>query len=559
MSKLHENVINIDEPNAFKLEPSIGDNDCFNGYLNLLKNIKDLTIENNDILSFIDKCYSDVKFDNDGLQYVEQICFDKCYRITNKKPIFYTHTYNPSWVPDLIKTMSNKDELSNMFDIKPRNNCCNCISIVLYIIQKSDDYSEELNNIKRYLKTMSMTLEIVSRRLPSFVVRYYLDSSIFVVLNKLMKKQNKDIEMNKDLIYVIEKLNFLINHEHSEIFIYFCKDVNTDLHRIRTFRFMPMFEDDVNVCIIREADGHVTLSDCHNIELFSKDTTHKFMMVYEYAWAFKYLKKSLNLKIKNENIINVYNEFCYNPMEIRLKYNHYSIWLILYDYLFMNDNKVSFIDLLAGVICIKVKLNNNYFEEKNKKLKMIYTNLYKDGFPMNKRELDFASLDKYYEMMTADLKMGFDEIFLLELFSPLTRVSFNYDAFQNINVLSPKEIKEKEQLLVLVNNGGWEEIMYNKEEYKHMYNQPYDLLFKNDYKIRYGVQSLLQNIELENNDKYINNELDNINDNNITDEEYKIIYNDLLTKKPSPNYDYKTKYLKYKTKYIKKKLQTLKY
>jgi outer membrane protein assembly factor BamA len=64
-------------------------------------------------------------------------------------------------------------------------------------------------------------------------------------------------------------------------------------NNISAGKYIPMFDTETNVCVCREADGLVTYVDCHNIKLFSSQTTHQIALIYELMRSFNpYLIKN---------------------------------------------------------------------------------------------------------------------------------------------------------------------------------------------------------------------------------------------------------------------------
>ena len=75
------------------------------------------------------------------------------------------------------------------------------------------------------------------------------------------------------IIEIIDIFKFLITNHQSEIYIYIC-DIDV-IEKYRTMRFVSLMDNDVNICIISEADGYVGITDCHNIKIFSSENEHK--------------------------------------------------------------------------------------------------------------------------------------------------------------------------------------------------------------------------------------------------------------------------------------------
>lgn len=150
-----------------------------------------------------------------------------------------------------------------MFDTKVTHRCCNCISISLYY---TNDY---LRKLVLYLSTIKRTIQNVEKNLPQWIVRLYIDSSVY---HKVSTYSENKINGINDMNHVSELLNYILAQKNVEVYTFFCdKIISNDIHiaKTRTFRFLPLIENDVNVCIIREADGFVTNLDCHNIKQFA--------------------------------------------------------------------------------------------------------------------------------------------------------------------------------------------------------------------------------------------------------------------------------------------------
>ncbi len=346
---------------------------------------------------------------------------DKCYRITNKKSQYYTHRYDPSFIYELVKDLDFKDEILRAFDLEPKDNCCNCVSFVCYSGGK-------LNLLFDYLYSQKKSLDNISNNLEGFISKFYFDSSIFETIYRFYSTGN---EFEKYIsIECFKILKYILAHPKSETFIYFCKMIieGLPLSKVRTLRFLPMFEPDVNIRVIREADGFVSYLDCHNIKQFVQ--VNKIGMFYEFAESF-----------------DMFKYFNYRH-DIKNSVRHYSAWLRTYSklkYMYMtspevvsrfreyiNDNyNKNFIrppdsnifedatynymdyyklfEVLAGTLALKVKFSFEYLNEKANFISEVYTHSekYKD------------QLDSHETTHTKVLHTGYDEILLLELFEPI--------------------------------------------------------------------------------------------------------------------------------------------
>ena len=475
---------------------------------------------------------------------------------------------------DTVKIILDKLSLhyynvfNSMFDIKMRTNCCNCISIVLYL---KGDLNSRINYLEKTLKTMIMSLKNVYKYLNNFIVRFFLDSSIFETLYQYSKQESHPI-----LEELFMKLKFLLNHPISEIFIYFCNNIINGIEpieRVRTFRFITLFEDDTNVCIIREADGIISLVDCHNINLFSLESNHTIMMLYNIVSCFRFLNPDIN-------IFSHIFDYDLQPGSFRAsRFNHYSVWLNIYEDCFLkNENKdsynyntLSFIDILAGIFGMKVKINKEYLDNIIKKVNFNYS--------INERIRIKESIETYYKSIDLDkfktkvyytndieiilkyiydkidklLPVGYDENLLLEIFSPITRVEFTQS--KEGNKLNINQINIHKQLFTLVSDPiDLDPSVHEIKDYEYDYESRYydyeylESFFINpskeeikkklgelNYKPRHsfeiisglGSELYLKYFELK--PKYKNNYLafglELLNFNQITEHDFNIIYN----------------------------------
>lgn len=395
---------------------------------------------------------------------VAHVNIDKIIKDKNINTIT-TDLINDVDIQRVIDTLSNvyMSTFNDMFDIKKRDKCCNCISIVLYVTGSMENKIKYLN---KCLPCMFISLQNVDNFLDNFIIRFYLDNSIFETLYEFAKtaKNQSDIENLKG---IFTKLKNIIIHEKSEIFIYFCNKIITKINpiqRVRTFRFISLFSEDTNVCIIREADGIVSIVDCHNIKLFTLNTTHKIMMTYNFnESSIRYKIDSIdnidNYDFFNEEVNhNMINDSLINDRNNE-NYNHYSYWLNIYEEFVLknpkyqneqqfNYNTLSFIDIPAGVFGMKIKFSENYRNSIIAKVNNFYPSLINSVTCMTlKHDKDGTTVHDKNTILDI-LNNGYDEIILLELFSPIVRVNF-YD-HQDRNILNIRQTRINSKLFTCI-------------------------------------------------------------------------------------------------------------
>ena len=389
---------------------------------------------------------------------------DVCRRVVKSADrSFYKHTYDPtSWVVPLLQenTGLNEEQIRSILNLERKENCCNCITIVLYS-------TGDIQKLYSYLYSMKKSLDTVSNELDDFIVRFYLDRSVFKVF-----KQKK---FGRNAFYREESFNilkYMIHHPRSEIVMYFCRDIDdTKKGTIRRFRFLPMIEDDVNILISREADGFVSYEDCHNIRLFARDTEHRIGMIYDFIDS----NDQNNFRFKDIS----------NPDRPRdTLTNAYQIWLEIYgngklliDYLdtlrkqgsnipkninsivkVLTNNipdKDHLIEVLAGAFGVKVKFQKNYFVDTTRtireRIKRIDHFNSVSGYDVFNPEYTEELRGKLTpDRMDKFMNIGFDEILLQELFFPFTSYPYPKESSE----IREESVKKIKNVFVLVDRTG---------------------------------------------------------------------------------------------------------
>ena len=574
-------------------------NDCKTKYEEILKKNKIFSFEDINIICSNNYSSCENVYDD------SDVCCKSLKKANKDK--YYIHTYNRDWVPELLKTNTElNDELINyMFNLEEKNNCCNCIAIVLYA----------KNNIEKlydYLYSIKKSLDNVSNILNDFIVRFYLDESVFKTIyseyskykeqnlfynnGELINKETDDINL-KYLTKSFEMLKYIINHEQSEIYIYFCKNIieTNNLEKVRSFRFLPLIEEDVNIIIVREADGFVSYTDCHNIRIFSKNEEHKILMTYDLVKNFYLDKKNNHYSswLNSYDLIDDIYMFCKTDNSIifkyiinnlnneKLKYNEHFNELeanknneeykrnlldkINYSDYFLNKDKYSKrfkIDILAGIFASKVMFNRTYYIEINKLIKNSIIE-YSEYDELNKYiTQSIAFITSKYKISKDDvlelLKIGYDEILLFKLYYPL--ITTETSKINNLIVLikdttnkmlylklnDETKFQDKQNDIFNINTNDF----FSRDEFDDYFNEYYsDMIFSKDFKIKEN--------SAYNNNNYLGYNIELLNKtfkySIVYDKYYSLIYpeNTILT--GGNKNIYFNKYLKYKKKYLKLK------
>ena len=213
-----------------------------------------------------------------------------CIIVNNKKTEYYIHTYDPAPIIETIAEQGvyNMDYIQTVFNTNKYENCCNCISIVLYSTESDDCF-----NLFRYLTNILGTLNNVKKYLNNYIVRLYLDKSVLECIFNTIEKYRAELETPIKIpqtlktnpaflselndhtvtykqysILLSRVMNYIIENPICEIHMNFCtRDKQLNLSKSRIYRYNGFIDTDVNINISREADGILTTMDCYNIKI----------------------------------------------------------------------------------------------------------------------------------------------------------------------------------------------------------------------------------------------------------------------------------------------------
>ena len=184
-----------------------------------------------------------------------------CTLKNNRKDSYYIHKYNPTFIIQTIKQQIGDfldDELdiliNEKFQTNTQSDCCNCISLVLYL--KCD-----IELYQNYIQSIYRTVLNVKRNLVDWIVRIYFDKSVYECLET-------DKDKYPDIYNCFE---IIFNSPNTEIYTFDCplyNDEDFKKSKLRSLRFLPIIDNDTNICVFRDADGIVTNQDCHNLKIF---------------------------------------------------------------------------------------------------------------------------------------------------------------------------------------------------------------------------------------------------------------------------------------------------
>ncbi len=382
------------------------------------------------------------------------LSIDNCRLINTKKERYYIHTYDPTpYLEKLRREYGMSDEILSRFVDTPRRNCCNVISITLYIQGKRAEdkvicHSEKLYN---YLSCIYGTVRNTKRKLPDWIVRLYLDESIYKCITQF-EKEYPGKRGNSVWEECLEIFDYITNSENVEIYTYICEEKVT-LSKTRTYRYLVLIDPEVNISVIREADGYITNLEAHNLRVFERSDKLFYLppITSDYNLIKKYGKENT---IYLDPSLHTAPDIVYTTA-----FMSYSPWLSLYKNTLGREFFVkhqNLYDILAGTFTFKLKfkpefyygtlrrineLIRDFFEASEDILmEKYYTHpdirVYIPRYPGNYESgMGGATLKEFlfgdyldYEHIVDLFQLGFDEIFLLDMCKEIISLRFREDA-----------------------------------------------------------------------------------------------------------------------------------
>jgi hypothetical protein len=357
--------------------------------------------------------------------------------------VFYT---TESKVHEFRGMVDGKDT----FNWSRRHNCCNVISMCLYIVN-NDNVDLLLQSLRKYLLSIERSLKNIQVNLPLWVVRLYFGSSVKANIEKIqsvkasiekIQRTQLDDKIIAEVDKIIAAYEFIISHAQVELYVIDEESLTYGIEEIRTARFAPLYDNQVNVCIVREADGTVTNLDCHNIDFFLHSSRHLFYL-------------------PNYGKINCFKTYVndFGVDEHPYLFSGYSGWLVFYKSVLRRDffaSHQNVYDLLAGLFGTKLKLTSEFYantfetlknkiseleplpDSKDVLLPLIYSKIViprRGTFYLS--YVDFISQFKNLKF-TAMLNLGFDEMLLLDLFKDIISVPLLADSLVEDSLLDRK-------------------------------------------------------------------------------------------------------------------------
>ncbi|ARF08810.1 hypothetical protein Catovirus_1_860 [Catovirus CTV1] len=365
--------------------------------------------EDLNLKTFLNSGKVKVSKENNPIKYVE-----KCDLFNTKKSKYYIHTYDPTVIKKNIeKNPQYFGDALDVFDFTPRKNCCNCVSISLYWDKVINE--QTAHSLRSYMTSIKKTIVNVKQNLNDWIVRVYIDYSVHKFVTNI--KETQEESYGTDLR---ETYNYILNSENTEVYTYICESMSgKQIARTRSLRFFPFVDEEVNICVSREADGIVSNLDCHNLKVFEKDK-EKYLYIVDLDIGSRFVMKSDDL----------------------YRFASYSIWLNFYKSIFDREyfeKRHNLYDPLAGTIGLKLKVKKcrynlyaqkiQFYTENENSLRSCILSQIQNKKIADKDaiKLNLYGRSKIYgnsEVFEEKLKMGFDEMLLLLIFKDLLSVNY---------------------------------------------------------------------------------------------------------------------------------------
>jgi hypothetical protein len=221
----------------------------------------------------------------------------KSIKINADRETFYKNTYSPDYE-------NMKSEMQNPDNYPPQHTPVTfseagfvdevhvyttpCFSYSLYFVLNDFDYYNSMLVYLRYLTSVGISARIIRKMMPTWLVRIYFDEWLkdlvygddqawfgnntthgytlsAGMLKKIAEVKTAIIELAKNIINLSNVESYFIS--------------TTDSHElIRCMRILPLLDDSISICVMRDADSVFTAVDAHNYNLFSgNDNTKLFM------------------------------------------------------------------------------------------------------------------------------------------------------------------------------------------------------------------------------------------------------------------------------------------
>ena len=179
---------------------------CIETYNKLITDSENWRTKLKECIDFFDSTFEPTTFDREvKSQHITKNIYGKCLLLNNKKTEYYKFTYDIAGVIKKLETNKDKipenflDNFYEIFDTNIYENCCNCVSVVLYYTKYND-----IDTLSNYLPNIVATLQNINKYLPDWILRVYLDRTFFETIKYWIDDDNDD-NFNKIFDYMLAK------------------------------------------------------------------------------------------------------------------------------------------------------------------------------------------------------------------------------------------------------------------------------------------------------------------------------------------------------------------
>ena len=382
----------------------------------------------------------------DNFKVLNNLINDRYIVLGNKKHDYYKNTYTP-----------NLTDNYGLFDLNTYTQCCNCITFAIYtIIDKYLDdisipnieyyYQNNINSTLSYITAIKISIENVLVNLPNWIVRIYINKSIFQLINFALNNECKNLYLKANIC--INYLEYIFSLKNVEIYFVSCNEECTkaDFDYSRTMRILPIIEQDVNMLICKDGDGIITLTECNNIKLF-EESDKIIYCSYPFSLNKIYRKEFNPTFINRQELVNInaiISQYNFNPNGIIFKY-------VINNNDFYKDHITLTPPLLAGCSGFKIKFLPEVFNRKKEEI------------------LEFFQNPEFNI-----LKAGFDEVFIKHLFREYLSINIIDKSIDEIEI----EFKRLNNNFKIINNDTNIITLPPINELLELYNETYGKHFE---------------------------------------------------------------------------------
>ena len=260
---------------------------------------------------------------------------------TSKKSKFYIFDYVPS--TDLI----DHDKF-NIIDRTSRSNCCNCFTFSIYILPSNRGDNSMFEMIANFLQSIKISVHNIVSVLPDWVVKIYIDINVINLIKYISINDYSNLKSTIDII--INNLEYLFDHSNTELYITSCQSEDNKEEEFigykRSYRSIPLMEEDVNIVSMRDADAIVSLTECYNIKYFTSQPNKYFYLTH-----FNYGRTDSFKHDFSDKILYGYSEWL--KRYVLMNKDFYSEYFDVFD-------------LLAGLTTFKLKIKRDIYLQKIK-------------------------------------------------------------------------------------------------------------------------------------------------------------------------------------------------